>query len=178
MAEDSNEEIPGISIAILFGFIALLAPLVPAYFNSTNPTALIVSFVIAGIALLIGIIGAALELRQLGFFSGIHWENAGFALGFAVFAGILQLVTVRVSAPWLQITLKIVILVVGLLALLFLAAALAQALVEQKQKRDQGSETASSRRKAVGASAVFLITLLTAMVGLVTQVLEFLNKVK
>jgi len=175
MLERKREEIPGIGIAIWFGFLAVVIPLFPGYMGWTSSIARVGSFVTAAVAFFIGLGGAAIEMRRMGFFEGRSFENLGFAIGFAVVGAAIAYPAASVSAEWLSIGLKLVVVLVGLLALLFLAVALGQFLEQQRRKRESGQETATSRTKAIGATAVVLVTLLTALVNLVTRVLEYVG---
>jgi len=173
VTEEHKEEIPGIGIAIWFGFLAIVIPLLPGYFGWTSSAVHIVSFVLAGVALTIGVAGAAVELRELGFFEGPSWETLGYAIVLAVIAVIFHFIAAAVSVDWLMVGLKVVATAFGVLALVFLAIALGHFLVDQRQKRSSGQVTSSSRTKAVGATAIFLLTLLAALVNLVTRVIEY-----
>ncbi len=170
-----NNSMLGIGLAIWFGFLAVLFPFIPIYLGWTSPGIRVSSFVVAGISSAIGLFGAAIELRKLGFFEGSEWENVGFAMGLGALAIAFHFVARSISLNWLAVTIRLVVILLCSLALMFVAVAMGQSIVQQRDKREGGTETAFSRSKALGAAVLFLVTLLTALVNLITGVLEYLR---
>lgn len=173
-----KEEIPGIGIAFFFGLLGVVLPFVPAYFEWTARGASITAFMLSGVCLFIGLVGAAIELRSLGFFEGDSWENIGIGIALGVVGVLFHFISTWIPVTWLSIVTKVVVLLFVVLMLMFFGVALGQMLVEQRKKRDSGQEDRSSRTKATGAFVAFLLALITGLIGLATSVLEYLSAAK
>jgi hypothetical protein len=130
---------------------------VPLYFGLRGIGAAI--FIgLALVSLSIALMGAGMELSKEYFTGQKMWENLGIALGFAVLAGGVHLATVSISATWLVVLLKILVVLLMIVSAIGLGMALGHAVSEARLQGTEGKRRPRSWPALVGAFAIWLTT--------------------
>jgi len=145
-----RESISGLGVAIHFMLLSPIIAFVPWYFGV--PNWLVYLFLaLAGLSILIAVVGGLIELRKLGLLRGLSTgpmaENVGIAVLLGLVAGAFHLGGTYVEVSVLAIVLKIFAVVGAVLATLFVAAVLGDILQERVAQGEPGNggKGASSR---------------------------------